>query len=173
MKKRLLVLVLMAVVVGGLFAQDQRNWISGEVSLLGGGARYEFMLNEKFSVGATVFFQSFFLFWNSLGINATGRFYFWKGLYAEVGAGYGTITGTEDYTSPGSSWTHTFAYVVNGFMLTPAIGWKIDVGNPGGFFINPMVGVPLVLGSRKTRDGDKKFKLGVNFRPAFGMGYAF
>jgi len=121
------------------FAQDSgssaKNWISGEVGLLGGGIRYERMLTEKLSVGGTVFFNSFFLLWNSIGVNATARYYFWKGLYGELGVGYGTVTGTEDYNDGG--WSYRWVYTTQGAMITPGIGWKIDLGQPGAFFINP------------------------------------
>jgi len=32
-------------------------------------------------------------------------------------------------------------------MLAPAVGWRIDLGQPGGFFINPLVSFPIAFGS--------------------------
>jgi hypothetical protein len=179
-KKRFIVFVVLVIfaliAAGGLFAQEGgssvKNWISGDLSLLGAGVRYERILNDNFSIGGTVFFHSFFLFWNSIGVNVTGRWYPWaENFYAELGIGYGTINGTEDYTSNGK--TYSWSYTVNGVMITPGVGLRIDVGSPGGFFINPMVSLPIVLGSKKNWVGESEFRSGVNFRPAFGMGYAF
>jgi hypothetical protein len=66
-------------------------------------------------------------------------------------------------------------YRVTGFLLDPTVGWKIDVGVPGGFFIEPVVSVPIFLGKKEYDfwGYDSKFGAGVGFRLAFGMGYAF
>ncbi|MCL1815843.1 MAG: hypothetical protein FWG27_08520 [Treponema sp.] len=180
MKRFIFLLVFAVIIAGGVFAQTGgssgiNNWISGEASLLGAGLRYERMLNDNISIGGTLFWHSFFFFWNSVGIQAAGRYYFGSVFYAELGLGYGTITGTEDVDYHGN--TFSWVYVTKGFMVTPAIGWKIDVGAPGGFYINPMIALPIVFGS-KTYDvsgskPDSEFKIGINFRPAIGLGYAF
>jgi len=166
----LLLFVLVVIIAGGVFAQEGgsgiKNWISGDVSLIGVGTRYERMLDENLSIGGTIFFHSFFLFWNSVGINVTARYYPWAGagnFYAELDVGFGTVTNTKR--------------AINGVMVSPGVGWKIDLGKPGAFYINPMISLPIVLGrSYSYRDGkttDSGFKIGTNFRPAFGMGYAF
>ena len=171
MKKVYLFVVLVFIMAGVVFAEGggQRNWISGEISLLGVGARYERMLNDNFSIGATAFFNSFLFFWNSYGIQATARWYPWvSNFYAEIGLGYGFVS--------------TGEYDANGLMITPTIGWRIDVGRPGGFYINPMIAVPITVGSRRYHDytlvGDEwrresQFGTGMNIRPAIGFGFAF
>jgi hypothetical protein len=193
MKKRFVAFALALVVAGGVFAQsdgsgggrggsarsgDPKNWISGQVSLLGGGAQYERMLTPKFSVGGGAYFNSLFFFWNNLGIKAIGRFYPWMGLYVELGAGWGYRTGTEDYEYEQYGYKYTAAktwYAVSGFLLEPGVGWKIDFGSPGGFFIEPMVSVPLVFGSRKFNytGAEGEFKVGVGVKIAVGLGFAF
>ena len=168
MKKFVFVLILAVIITGSISAQEFRHWLSGEVSLIGVGARYEFMLNEKISIGATAYWHSFFFFWNSAGIQATGRYYFLpNGLYGELGAGFGTVTNFDE---------DSFFVQITGFMITPTLGWKIDIGKPGGFYINPMIAVPIVLGKTdyeafSTEQGN--FKVGYNVRPAIGFGYAF
>jgi hypothetical protein len=188
MNKKGIVLLLILVVsaAGMVYAQEGggsgsglHHWISGEVSLLGVGARYEYMLDNNFSIGGTVFWHSLFLFWNSVGILVTGRWYPWGGIfYAEAGIGFGTVSGFEEGTETtyyGYSYAYRWPYVVSGFMFNPGVGWKIDLGEPGGFYINPMINLPIVFG-KITYDilgSSSRFKVGINFRPGFGMGYAF
>ncbi|MDR2747908.1 MAG: hypothetical protein LBB77_10750, partial [Treponema sp.] len=131
-----------------------------------GGVQYERVLTPKFSVGGGAYFNSLFFLFNNLGVEAMGRYYIWQGLYAQMGLGFGMRMGV------GSGLD---LYVVRGFLLDPTAGWKIDLGRPGGFFIEPLVSVPIVLG-KKDYDwwGEKdKFGVGVGVRIAFGMGYAF
>jgi hypothetical protein len=188
-KKLFSVVALSLVMAAGAFAQgaeaksSAKNWISGEVGLLGGGVRYERTLNEKWSIGGEFFWNSLFFFWNSLGVEVAARYYPWAGtFYAELGAGFGTVTGTEDYTYTYSGRSYTLLevpYSTAGFMIAPAVGWRIDVGQPGGFYLNPSVAIPMVLGAKSyTWAGggtapESAFKFGVNFKAALGLGYAF
>jgi len=194
MNKKLISLVmlalLLAVVSGNLFAQSgPKNWVYGQVGLLGGGAGYERVLTPKISIGGEVYWNSLFLFFNSTVIEGYGKYYFTtKGIYGKLGLGYGRVTGFEDYVRPAyTTWygttvpaqTYNIAYATNGFAIDPGVGWKIDVGGTGGFYIEPKINVPIVLGQKSyTWDlsGEapkKEFKVGVNFVVAFAMGYAF
>jgi hypothetical protein len=183
-----LLFVLVVIITGGVFAQEAakeesgdsgiKNWASGEVSLLGIGGRYERMLTDKISIGGTFFFHSFFFLWNSLGITASARYYPWAGMfYAELGLGYGWVSGTEEYTYKtgyGQIITAEWVYTNAGVMLTPGVGWRIDFGTPGGFYINPMISLPIVFGMKDKWLGEEdEFGVGMNFRPAIGMGFAF
>jgi hypothetical protein len=179
MKKTFALFILAALISGGAFAQagSVDNWISGQVSLLGSGAQYERVLTPQFSVGANVYFNSLFLFWNNFGLKAYGRFYPWKSLFLEMGLGYGFRTGTGDYEYQNTVYDNHW-YRISGFLMEPGVGWKIDVGNPGGFFIEPVITVPIVLGTKKYDilgwdSGSAKFGIGATVRAAFGMGYAF
>ena len=53
---------------------------------------------------------------------------------------------------------------VEGFSwtITPELGWKIDAGRPGGFFIQPCFGMPILLDR-----GD------IFLKASLGLGYAF
>ena len=172
MKTRIFfLLVLMAAVLRGVSAEEPPgplHWLSAEVSLIGNGFRYERQLSSRLSVGGTAFYHIFFLIWTSMGITASVRFYPWAGaFYAEVGLGCGVVFGT-DYGPAGSE-----VYSAYGVMITPALGWRVDLGKPGGFYINPLVALPVVLGDKERWYGETGFGVGVNCRPAFGIGYAF
>jgi hypothetical protein len=66
----------------------------------------------------------------------------------------------------------------HGFHLKPGIGWKFDVGKPGGFVIQPSLHLPIVIGKYYYTDlGDFSYKnkTGVmfSFVANFGIGYIF
>jgi len=194
MKKVLFVLVLAAVVAGGVFAQEKevKNWISGEVSIFGGGIRYEYMLNDKFSVGVNGYAQTLIV-WNDLGINAVARFYPFEIFFAELGLGFGYHSGVGDITINGpkgsgmfygkDSYTYTNEWIgIKGFSIVPGLGFKIDFDSPGGFFVQPGVKVPIIIGKKKPimdwyGDYEKYYTsevgVGVGFIVYCGLGYAW
>jgi hypothetical protein len=188
-KKVLFVLVLAAFVAGGVFAQEaqaevqksanvKKLWVSGEVSLLGAGARLEFMLTPKLSVGLDAYWTSLFFIFNDIGVNAVARFYPWgKTFYGGLGLGLGIHSGIEDFVKDGETYENTLNIVTRtGFDIVPELGWKIDVGKPGGFFLNPVLQLPLTLGKSKLLVGNNTegdFGMSVGFRVAFGLGGAF
>jgi len=181
MKKGLFVLVFAIIVAGGVFAQtsDAKNWISGEVGLLGFGARYERMLNSQWSVGGNIYWSSLFFFWNDWGIDASARYYpgiMGKTFFVGLAFGFHTHTGTYDYeyTSYGVTYTDTWFGSVNGVAITPEVGWKIDVGDANQFFLQPGIKLPLTLGMLESRGTSKsEFRIGFGIVPYLGMGYAF
>ena len=179
-KKWVLGLILATLVAGGVFAQEApKNWISGQVGLINGGAGYERVITPSLSIGGEVYFNSFFIIWNSLAVEGYARFYPFKGkFYGKLGLGFGTVSGTEEVET-GWGGKASWFYQTTGFLIDPGIGWKIDVGKPGAFFIEPKVSVPIVLGKKEydtlgsSYSENGEFKVGVNFVVAFGMGYAF
>jgi hypothetical protein len=183
MKKVVFMMVLAAIIAGGLFAQEKpKNWVYGQVSLLGGGAGYERFLFPSLSVGGEVYYNSFFVLWNSLVVEGYAKYYPLKGkvFYAKLGLGFGTVTGLEDYDYTFQGVTYTYGsqfYATRGFLLDPGVGWKIDIGQPGGFFMEPKVGLAIVLGKKdyglSWSGYEAEFKVGVNPVLAFAMGYAF
>jgi hypothetical protein len=180
LKKGLLVLVLACVLAGGVFAQEktadvEKFWVSGEVSLVGAGARAEYMLTPKFSVGLNAYWTSLFFIFNVLGINAVGRFYPWgKMFYAGLGLGFAIHTGVEDFRKDGKRIDNSDTLISRtGFDFVPEIGWKIDLGKPGGFFLNPHAQLPLTLGVQKAWGETGDFGVSVGFRAALGLGWAF
>ncbi|MDR0409197.1 MAG: hypothetical protein LBH18_02205 [Spirochaetaceae bacterium] len=189
-KKGLLVLVLASVIAGGVFAQENENekaktadvnklWLSGELSLVGVGIRGEYMLTPNISAGLNVYFTSMFFLFNDIGLNAVGRFYPWgKTFYAGLGLGLSIHTGVEDFVKDGKKLgSGTQSITRTGFGIVPEIGWKIDSGKPGGFFMNPYIQFPITLGTTEVNIGgwgDMKgdFGLSTGFRVALGLGWA-
>jgi hypothetical protein len=182
MKKMFFLAIFIVVLTGGVFAQTARNsapknWIYGQVGFFNFGAGYERVLTPLFSVGGEAYWNSFFLIWNNYAVEGFGKIYPFRnvGFYAKVGVGYGQITGglfIDDY------------YDVAGLLVDPGIGFKIDPGRAGGFFLEPKLSVPLVFGVseylvyRPTYYGgyyayENRFRLGVNFVVALAMGFAF
>jgi hypothetical protein len=180
MKKFILVSVLAAAVAGGVFAQEIKNFVGGTVGLLDVGGHYERMLTPKFSVGAEVYWNSLFIIRNTIGFKAFGRMYpLNNGFFADLGLGFGIYTGDQDYEYEwaGQTYTERGLAHINGFLIEPGVGWKFDFKAPGGFYLEPAISVPIVLGQRDFIIGwgnyDKDFGAGVNVRARVGLGYAF
>jgi hypothetical protein len=160
MKKKLLfLLVLVTVLAGGAFAQEEswggkKNHIALDLGLLVAGARYERFLNSQFSVGGDVSWANSFILFNELEFGAFGRWYPWKGLYAELGLGFhihtGAGEGTYSETVGGTtvSFTGTGLVTTAGVGITPGVGYKFDPGNPGGFYVEPGISVPITIGKQ-------------------------
>jgi hypothetical protein len=101
------------------------------------------MVGEKFSAGADVYWSSLFFFLNELEAGVFGRFYpQGRIFFVEAGLGYHVHN------------------LITGFAITPALGWKIDIDNPGGFFIRPGINIPVTFGG------------GIGFLPYFSLGGA-
>ena len=142
-------------------ANAKDNWISGELVIpvrylgIGIAAQYERMLSAKISLGANIYY-SFFGDSNDLGLEAFFRYYPWgKTFFLGMGLGL-------NY--------YMLVKVSFGFLeagLSPEIGWKIDTGKPGGFFIQPGIKLPGIV---KISAG---FDFGIYPSLYFGMGYAF
>ncbi len=203
--KRFFSLMLLVVLIGAgtLFAQadanSHNNWISGEVSILGVGARYERMLNDNWSVGGNIYFNVGLVSDQNVEVGLSGRFYPWgKIFFVGLGLGYHHLTKiidnafwTIDYGPGGIRSEYIWASgTLRGFSISPEIGWKIDVGNVGGFFLQPGVKLPITLGSvdELTKGGRMgsaysnetilnidydKFQVGFDVVIYLGMGYAF
>jgi hypothetical protein len=189
-KKIVLVLALVSMIAGGLAAQEKsaavkKFWLSGEVSLVGAGARGEFMLTPKLSLGLDAYWTSLFFIFNEIGVNAEARFYPWgKKFYAGLGLGLGIHSGTEamkgkwKISGMGEGEGDGSLHVVTntGFDIVPEIGWKIDIGKPGGFFINPLAQLPITIGEKQANYfliAATQFGVSVGFRAACGFGWAF
>ena len=130
-------LVLATAFAGGAFAQERGpanvrdNWLSAEVSIMGAGARYERMIGPRFSMGLNGYANvSWPLQFIHIGAAAFARYYPWGGVFfAGLGLGYSASA------VPGAG--------RHGIALTPEIGWKIDVGREGGFFLQPGIMFPI------------------------------
>jgi hypothetical protein len=152
----------------------QRHWISASPGLRAGGSsffgpaaelRYELILNPSFSIGAYVYYEF------SFGIGITGRWYpFSKSFFLELGSGYNKIYYPNIYLDDDTGQWVTADY--NGIDIIPGLGWKIDVGKPGGFFITPSVKIPIILRWYKYPDFPGPY-IGSIIIGYFGFGYAF
>ena len=175
-----LFLVLALVIAGGVFGQnnDIKNWVSGEVSILGGGVRYEYMLFPNLSLTVNAYYSTLII-WRDWGFTGGARFYPLAnmGLFGELGLGFGEHRGvgtlSDDDWGEYNDWIKTL-----GFIISPGVGWKLDVGTPGGFYIQPGLKVPIVMGRKKPvldwfDDYKGKFGVGVGFLLYVGFGYAF
>jgi len=128
----LVLVVLMLFGVGKVFAQQ--HYVAAELSLLGLGVRYEFQLNPHFSLGARAYVAGGF-FSTSYSIYATASFYPWAGNFF-VGANAGFRL---RQFFPDTQFETNFG----GFVFAPEIGWRIDAGTPGGFYVQPGIRIPL------------------------------
>jgi len=175
--------------------------------LLGAGVRYERMFGSKISIGASFYFGAPTYntdpqiddnlrmnedMGNAFGIDALFRFYPWgRKFYLGVALGYfktsnyfydhfsqGRMDASGNFTADKTSYHYGF---LTGFAITPEIGWKIDVGKEGGFFIQPGFAGTFISGNMTHVDsyGDdiggnpSSEGFNVNLRFYLGMGYAF
>ena len=210
-KKIIGVLLFVVLVTGGIFAQEgevqeeqvqeeqsqektadsqglwggAKNFVSGEVGLVTAGARYERLLTPNISIGGVFYWNTFFIIFNELEIGAFGRYYIYKGLYAELGLGFHIHTGTMKYT-----YSYIDEYGVNvtgetewfgartGFAISPGLGWKFDPGKPGGFFLAPGFSVPITFGKAADyyyfgQDTKPKSIVSAGFVLYCSLGYAW
>ena len=169
MKKVFVLLILVLLLGNVVFAQEKtanvrNNWISGEISIIGAGARYERMLNSNFSIGAAAYFSYTFFIIKDTGVDVSARWYPWgKTFYLGLGVGFHMVTLSTLIFDSNSG--------LIGGAITPEVGWKIDTGSPGGFFIQPGIKVPITLGGWNDSTGG----FGVYAFPIlyFGLGGAF
>jgi len=174
MKKIIVLLFLATLVATGVFAQGNEtksanarlNWASGQLSILGVGARYERMLNERWSIGANASLNTYILF-TDYDVSVVGRFYPWgKTFFAGIGVGFHVQELLPLFVGEDGK-----AYSVTGVAITPELGWKIDIGNTGGFFLSPGVKFPLTFGAASDGSG---FMMAMPLPVIYlGLGYAF
>jgi hypothetical protein len=117
-------------------ANARNNWLSFKLEAVGLGLRYERMLGPKTSLGLDLNFLPVYIVAPPyFDTNAFFHVYPWgKTFFLGAGLGYGTIA---DY--------------YNGFTVTPEIGWKIDVGKVGGFYLTPGFTFPVVFSAYGPR----------------------
>jgi len=168
MKKIGIMLVLVVLTSSMVFAQNFKNWASGEVSILGAGARYEYMSSPNLSIGVNIYFNSL-IAWHDFGTDFSLRYYpKAKMFYFGVGLGlHYQMNGFFGWSAISNNRVK-FGNVI-GFAVTPEFGWKIDVGAPGGFFVSPGFKIPITVGYSWWWG----FGWGISFVPYVGLGYAW
>jgi hypothetical protein len=186
MKKCILFLALAALVGGGVFGQT--HFVSAELSLLGGGARYERVITPYLTIGGYLYYnymptpyidRNFSTEHSIFGIGIAGRWYpAGRKFFMELDLGYVAFTTSwyneyfSSWSGGSSSWDEKVSETFPGFSIAPGFGWTIDVGKAGGFFISPGIKIPISITSASGDMG-----LGEGIYPSvvifFGLGYAF
>ena len=178
MKKIILCLVVFVLAGGILFAQEvqyerPKNNIALHATLLGLAFSYERCFNPYVSVLADT---SLNVLPATFTIAAKGRLYpFGRAFFLEMGAGFGITAGYIGLTGGLLLRTLTLGFYgiedkiwLRGLVLTPSMGWKIDIGKPGGFTLPISFGIDFFWGYREIKiPADLVF----NFR--LGLGYSF
>ena len=188
----------------------RNNWVSAEASLglnlwqgwgAGIGARYERMLNSTVSIGTNFYYYIPFDpehgtggmidTGNIFGIDANIRLYplkrkFFLGLALGYhNGGNEMIVGNESTSWENGVILDKVDYATangSGFAITGEMGWKIDVGKEGGFFVQPGFLGTVIMGKYKGHEygtgwtggygGNTKFISGY-WRLYLGAGFAF
>ena len=116
---------------------NRKNWISGEINMIGAGFRYERTLNLNWSVGTNIYFQFFSLFaYGDFGADFSTRFYpSAKRFYIEADVGFHSNLGS------------MFGPDNIGVAISPGFGWKIFIGTPKGFFMDIGIKSPQMFGN--------------------------
>ena len=176
MKKIILIVVILSLSCGIIFSQDNDdrpgNNIALHATLIGIALNYEMCFNSHLSLLADT---SLNIFPATFTIAAKGRLYpFGRTFYLEMGAGYGVTVGYMGMVAAVLVRTITLGFYgiedkvwLNGLVLTPALGWKIDFGKPGGLTLPISLGIDFFAGFRE--------ELPVDFVPniRIGVGYSF
>jgi len=164
------------------------NWISGEVGLFAIGARYERMMSSEFSIGTEAYWHSLIGILNDWGIIAFGRYYVSPIFFGELGVGYNYHTSIGEYEYKnialygGGTYKATDWISTSGFVISPGLGWKVDVGDPGEFFVQPGIKLPITIGTQRPVAFDMvgwntsyEEKVGISMGLVIycGLGYAF
>ena len=158
-------------------ADARNNWLSVGVTIAGGGIKYERMLHKNWSLGGDFYFQYITVFGDffQIGGGITTRLYpFGKAFYIGLGLGVDSFTNSEDqYYINGEkvTWneyqdTKLYSYVTKeevlisyyyfGISIVPELGWRVDFGNTGGFYMDFGVKLPLVIGWRNENKDIRK-----------------
>ena len=153
-------------------ADARNNWLSvGYVVPTGVGMKYERMLNKNWSLGGDLYFQALPIITDGylqLGGGITTRLYpFGKAFYIGLGLGvdailngveYNYINGievdSEKYLNYSASSGDIGKRVYNDFLgisITLELGWRIDLGKTGGFYMDIGVKIPQVIGWRNEQ----------------------
>jgi hypothetical protein len=136
-KKIIFVLILVIFIKGGVFTQEKaQNTITGGLNFLGYlpfglDIEYErilinnFLGRGLFSITGNVSYYTL-IFFDLVCADLHARWYPWSRMFfVDVGVGYALIV-----------W-------VPAFMLSPELGWKIDIGKPNSWVIIPSIAVSL------------------------------
>jgi len=147
--------------------QYRINWMSGELSGLGVGVRFERDMTDVFSVGGVAWINyNPMTDTDSFGAVAAGRFFpGGSPFYLELGLGFGMVAywWEEEHFDGWGGWFWQDEWrEVWGIKIVPAIGVRLG-GQTRAFFASPFISLPIVIG-----DG-----VAVDFRLGVGLGGAW
>jgi hypothetical protein len=126
--------------------------------------RYEYLLNDYFSVGSYIYYE------DSFGIGISGRYYpLSKSFFLELNSGYNLLYRSNLHLDHDTQEWLEDPEIYSGIDIIPGLGWKIDVGKPGGFYITPSLKVPIVI---RWNNNPPKTYFG-SLIGYFGLGYSF
>jgi len=144
-------------------ANVKNNWLSIGMAGMGAGLKYERMLNQYLSIGIDgyanflsivspfdIMLYSVEIGATEIGGNITARYYpFGRAFYIGVGLGAKGFYWSFDLDEKGEPTENVDANRVSydpfGFTVTPELGWRVDLGNPGGFFMDFGIKVPIMF----------------------------
>jgi len=169
----------------GTGAAARDNWISGEIMpgfsinkdglipWAGIGVSYERMLGSKISLGGNAYYGHSYSSsqneYQQLGIDAFFRFYPWgKTFFLGFAVGYSHYEYKQN-----EGYFKNITY--DDFSATEEFGWKIDVGKPGGFYIQPSLVATwqLFTINSKVINADYDEHIFLIPKVYLGAGYAF
>jgi hypothetical protein len=184
-KKIVFVLVIAAVVAGGLWAQDEQSSMEkpNTIMFLGSMVSYERSLSPKWGIGAEFaldFFGVPYLFYEGgdpkgmpylaivpLAIDAFANFYPWGGkFYTQLGLGFQTASIVDTFPPSGEPLTG------NGFHAKVQVGWKVPLGRSSWVFqakFGPGMSVGGVSYKGEVWGGATYFMFSFPIQLGFGM----
>ena len=139
------------------------NWVSAGANILGGGLRYERMINQYVSLGGNTYYQSFGISKNAFGLDFVARAYPFGRIFY-IGAGLG-FTNYEYSYEESDYWGYdTVKDRSSGFAISPEIGVKILFNQQRRFFMDISYKTPLIFGG-------SGFELNMVPQVAFGAAF--
>ena len=172
MKKALLIFFMVLLLAGGIHAQkmslkdEKNNQITAELSVFfpGIGVSYERIFNSKISLGGNFYWCSlppFIIngFPNNFGLDTFIHYHPWgKTFFIGLGLGFTYLA----YQNNNDN--------LYGAAITPETGWKINIKNAGGFYLQPGVKWSFIFG----KGWDNNFTIiGAPGMLYLGFGYTF
>ena len=180
-KKVTLMLLVLIVAAGGLFAQNEekaKNAVAVQFGFIGVEASYERMFNRHFSVLGDMSY-TYLILADEFTLSAKGRVYpFGGAFYLELGLGYAYGHSLSDRMGDLVLSVLTFGWWLTqidkdrlapngGFLIQPALGWKIDIGKKDHFVLPISLGLDFKLikidDSGKLPDALPYLRIGVGY----------
>jgi len=182
MTRKILLLAFLIIITGGVFAQADEdafidtlseragaNTFTFSAGLFSVDLSYERAFNQHFSLLLNTSYYWVLGSWTASAIGRwypAGRIFFMDlGLGTAYGIGLGRGIAEGVLTILTSGWWADQEEAFNrtfGVIIQPAIGWRLDIGEPGGFTLPIRTGVDLKLG-RQGGDFTPFLRVGLGF----------